>query len=112
MNDRLPSHLAVGALLRGANDAGGLAVVLARGDPQAGSLLLQLSDRGVDHRFLELGRDQNGQPCWKPTGPESPDAETAAVYWQRRRKSDPDLWVIELDIASAERFAAETTGIY
>jgi len=29
-------------------------------------------------------------------------------YWQRRRARDPDLWVIELDIASPERFAAET----
>ncbi len=28
----------------------------------------------------------------------------------RRRQSDPDLWVIELDIADAERFAAETIG--
>ncbi|HWV11973.1 MAG TPA: DUF1491 family protein, partial [Sphingobium sp.] len=29
-------------------------------------------------------------------------------YLARRRRSDPDLWVIELDIADAERFAAET----
>ena len=29
-------------------------------------------------------------------------------YWRRRRASDPDLWVIEVDIAAAERFAAET----
>ena len=29
-------------------------------------------------------------------------------YWQRRRRTDPDLWVVELDIAEAERFAAET----
>ncbi|MFX7883132.1 DUF1491 family protein, partial [Acinetobacter baumannii] len=36
------------------------------------------------------------------------DAATIADYWQRRRRIDPDLWVIELDIASAERFAAET----
>ena len=29
-------------------------------------------------------------------------------YRRRRRSRDPDLWVIELDIAGAERFAAET----
>ncbi|MBN9940404.1 DUF1491 family protein, partial [Listeria monocytogenes] len=29
-------------------------------------------------------------------------------YWRRRRDRDPDLWVVELDIPSAERFAAET----
>jgi hypothetical protein len=29
----------------------------------------------------------------------------------RRRRFDPDLWLIELDIASAERFAAEMNSI-
>ncbi|WP_333929024.1 DUF1491 family protein [Sphingomonas sp. LR55] len=29
-------------------------------------------------------------------------------YWRRRRARDPDLWVVEVDIAAAERFAAET----
>ncbi|PHK02659.1 hypothetical protein VF08_18145 [Nostoc linckia z8] len=28
----------------------------------------------------------------------------------RRRAQDPDLWLIELDIADAERFAAETSS--
>jgi hypothetical protein len=31
-------------------------------------------------------------------------------YIARRRRSDPDLWVIELDVAEAERFAVETLG--
>ena len=31
-----------------------------------------------------------------------------ATYVARRRRSDPDLWIIELDIPEAERFAAET----
>jgi len=37
-----------------------------------------------------------------------PDEATASDYWRRRRASDSDLWVVELDIADAERFAAET----
>ena len=28
-------------------------------------------------------------------------------FWATRQKYDPDLWIIELDVASAERFAAE-----
>ena len=31
-------------------------------------------------------------------------------YLAKRRASDPDLWIIELDTAEAERFAAEITG--
>jgi hypothetical protein len=42
-------------------------------------------------------------------GPQVIDNETEIYdYWRRRRARDPDLWVIELDIAQAERFAAET----
>jgi hypothetical protein len=36
------------------------------------------------------------------------DGGAVSDYWQRRRSRDPDLWVLELDIAAAERFAAET----
>ena len=44
-----------------------------------------------------------------PSGPSACDDPFAVSdYWQRRRSRDPDLWVVELDIASAERFAAET----
>jgi hypothetical protein len=34
--------------------------------------------------------------------------EALNLYIARRRRSDPDLWIIELDIPEAERFAAET----
>ena len=38
------------------------------------------------------------------------DADEAAIdsYWKHRRERDPDLWVIELDVAEGQRFAAET----
>ena len=32
-------------------------------------------------------------------------------FLERRRKYDPDLWILELDIASAERFAAEMNAV-
>jgi len=112
MSDRLPVRLLVTALLRRVNDAGGMAMVLARGDADGGAILLIMSERGAGGRAFERGLRERGDPPLVPVGPAHADAEALADYWQRRRAHDPDLWVIELDIAQAERFAAETIGFY
>lgn len=109
MNDRLPTELSVGALLRRVNDAGGLAMVLARGDRKDGALLFITYEKG---RFSGIFQREPGLgkgPVLVRSGP-SDDGDPQAItdFWQRRRRTDPDLWVIELDIAAAERFAAET----
>ena len=39
------------------------------------------------------------------------DEAAVSAYWQRRRSFDSDLWVVELNIADAERFAAETMTV-
>jgi hypothetical protein len=109
MSGRLPSGVVVGALLRRVNDAGGIGMVLARGEPQAGAILVIVQDRGEDPRILERGIGPEGEVALIETGPRRPaEPEQLTDYWQRRRARDPDLWVIELDIAGAERFAAET----
>ncbi|TPG41253.1 DUF1491 family protein [Sphingomonas koreensis] len=109
MSDRLPSGVLVSALLRRVNDAGGSAMVLARGDAQAGSILIITLERGQNPRLLERGIGPDGSDSLIPAGPSATaDAESLTDYWRRRRARDPDLWVIELDIAFAERFAAET----
>ena len=103
MSDRLPAHVLVSALSRRASDGGGAAAVLARGDPQAGGILLLLSHRGSPERVVERGVGGDGRPALIDATPtDQPDA-----YWRRRRARDPDLWVVALDIADAERLAAE-----
>lgn len=103
MSARLPTHLAVGALLRRVNDAGGMAVVRARGDADAGAILVLLEREA---RLIERGLGPDGRDSLIAATPR-PD-EAPDEYWQRRRLRDPDLWVVALDIAGAERFAAET----
>ncbi|MBA4049115.1 MAG: DUF1491 domain-containing protein [Sphingomonas sp.] len=111
---RIPTHITVSALLRRVNDAGGMAVVLARGDADAGAVLMLASERGQGVRALERGVDASGRQTLIVTGivGDSAAADTRATteYWQRRRATDPDLWVIELDIAHVERFAAQILG--
>lgn len=100
---RLPTGLLVSALLRRVNDAGGFAVVRARGDDTAGAVLAIVGDG-----LLERGLDAHGKTGLIRSTPRA--GESVDDYWTRRRRSDPDLWVIELDIPEAERLVAETIG--
>jgi hypothetical protein len=108
VNDRLPSGLEATALIRRVHDAGGSAMVLARGDQTAGALLLLLLDRGVNPRFVERGIGPDGRAAMIVTGPKDDSPDAITDYWKRRTARDPDLWVIELDSPEAERFVAET----
>jgi hypothetical protein len=108
---RLAAGVMVSALIRAAEQAGGSAMVLAKGDATAGGILLLTIERGANPRFFERGLGPDGEPALIRTGPaQLADDSDTTNYWQRRRARDSDLWVIELDIASAERFAAETMG--
>ncbi|CAM3314464.1 MULTISPECIES: DUF1491 family protein [Sphingomonas] len=104
MDGRLPSHMLVTALLRRMNDSGGMGMVLAKGDPQGGGILVIVIDADRRERVLERGIGPDGRTALI----ESTPANDILSYWQRRRARDPDLWVIELDGAAAERFTAET----
>jgi hypothetical protein len=107
MNARLPTHLTVGALVRRVNDAGGFAVVRARGEAQTGAILVLIEEAGQT-RALERFRDLDDRDSLVPAGPSDADSAALEDYWKKRRVSDPDLWVIELMIPQAERFVAET----
>lgn len=112
MTPRLTSAMLVSALVRRADASGGSAMVLARGDATSGAILLLLLERGANPRFVERGIGPDGVPALLASGPKTLDDESEALaYWRRRRERDADLWVIELDIAGAERFAAETMTV-
>lgn len=104
MTDRLPTHIVMSALLRRVNDAGGIAMVRARGEAQGGAILILIEDRSGPVRVLERKIGFDGAASLTDSVP----SDGAEAYWRRRRERDPDLWVVELDIPEAERFAAET----
>lgn len=110
MSDRLPSHLLIGALLRRVHDAGGSGMVLARGDADAGDVLLLIGESAEEMAVFERQRAIDGALRLGVIGSAGADAAAMTHYWQRRRARDPDLWVIELIIAGGERLAAETLG--
>lgn len=104
MSGRLPSGVLVSALLRRVAAAGGFATVLARGDAEAGAILVLATERGGAPQLLERGLGPDGRSVLVDSTP----AEDIEEYCRRRRSNDPDLWLIELDIAAAPQLAAET----
>jgi hypothetical protein len=84
---------------------------MRKGDAERGSLLLFVSSRGAHVAALERVLNLDGSYRWQPVGPaESASSTEIADFLARRARFDEDLWAIELDIADAERFIAETTA--
>ncbi len=109
---RLPAKLEVSGLLRKVEADGGFATVLHRGDAEGGALLLIVSSRGRYVASLERILGMSGGYEWRPTGPvESKGSDDLPAFLAKRTRFDPDLWVVELDIAEPERFIAETTSV-
>ena len=109
---RLKSRFLVDLLLRRTEAAGGFATVLAKGDENSGIILVQCSDRGQPGPLLERRFGADGHYIWEAVGPSDPNGgESRANYQDRRRKSDPDLWLVELDIADAPRLVAEWAAL-
>lgn len=101
----------VSALIRRVQAEGGFATVLHRGDHQAGAIIVECAERGARTLLLERATGLDGRDGWRSMAMADPGDDAAqAERLAKRRRSDPDLWVIELDIAEAERFAAETIG--
>jgi hypothetical protein len=112
MSARLASGTLVSALVRRVDQEGGSAMVLARGDATAGGILILTLERGANPRFYERGIGPDGLPALVESGPKQLDEPGAVTdYWRKRRSFDSDLWVVELDVAGAERFAAAVLAI-
>ena len=112
MEPRLASSVLVGALMRQAQVEGGSAAVLAKGDSQAGSVLVILTEKGRKVRILERILQPGGAYQWQDSFVVTAiNDEEAEKFLARRRRFDPDLWILELDIASAQRFADEMNAV-
>ena len=104
---RLTSSVLATALLRRAQDEGGFGAVLAKGDPTSGAIAVILAEKGRKACFLERLLLPDGSYSWQSSRQDIENEEDFNAFLQRRRTSDPDLWILELDIASVVRFAAE-----
>ncbi len=108
MEARLSASVLVTSLMRRAESLGGFAVVVNKGDATAGAVLVILTEKGRKQRILERVLQADSAYSWQDVGTQAAANEQEfAQFLDRRRSFDPDLWLIELDVPSAERFAAE-----
>ena len=107
MSERLPAHLEISSLIRLAESNGGFAMVLSKGERDAGTILIVTMFRGNDVRLYERMPQLDGTRDFvltKEQGSEKP--KDFDDYISRRRSQDPDIWVLEVDIDDPERFIA------
>ena len=106
---RLPAGIEAAGLMRKVEAQGDFAALLKKGDPDRGALILVVGSRGRHVACLERMLSQDGEYGWQVVGPgESAGSAEIADFLAKRERTDPDSWLIELDIALAERFIAET----
>jgi len=105
MDERLPAKLEVSGMIRAVQNAGGFATVLARGEQQAGTILVVCCENGANGRIFERMPSLDGGREWVQTKAQNTEnAVEFSDYLDRRKRQDDDLWIVELDIAGAERF--------
>jgi hypothetical protein len=111
MDARLPARLEALALLRLVQTQGGFGTVIHKGDADSGSILVVLTENGTNSRVYERLPSVEGDRIWVlAKKQDAEDTREFSEYLDRRAQQDPDSWIIELDVADAQRFIAETTA--
>jgi hypothetical protein len=100
MEARLKTGLWVQALIRRCDLNAVAVAVAAKGDADAGAVLLKFFDRETGCQVLAQARAPQGGLVWMRATGASPVAEADAdAYIARQRRRDPDLWVVEIETA-------------
>jgi hypothetical protein len=111
LNERLPANIEVTAIIRRVQGDGGFATVMHRGDPDRGAISLLVAERGTARAVLErrMARDFNYRWTVVPSSIVQNGSDWRE-WVEKASRIDPDCWIVELDVADAERFIAETTS--
>lgn len=109
---RLATDVRVAALRRLAEAEGDFVTIIRKGDPIAGAMLVIGLIKGRDPAVYDRFPDPDGGYSWQAVTNQVIESEKQiSDIWQKRRLRDPDLWVIELDVASIERLNGLLTAI-
>ena len=106
----LSSDLWVSALIRRAEIGGANAVVVRKGDPRAGTVIVKAFDTSTRQaRLYTEAFGPDGERLWiQPVASEF-ESELDA-YIQRQIGYDPDIWVVEIEDRQGRHFITETVA--
>jgi hypothetical protein len=102
---RLAAGVRVAALVRQTMAAGGFATVLAKGDPDSGSIAVVAREAEEETVLAPVMAGDGYALAAVASG------EAVAEWIERARRRDPDLWVVEVDMAGAALLAARVLGV-
>lgn len=97
---RLKSQVIVQSAIRRASMRGTVATVARRGDPDAGAIYVKVNlGREAGCTVLAPSRDYDRERTfWRRATGDAPVPEPDAdAYLERERRTDPDLWVLEIE---------------
>ena len=100
----LSSDIWVGALIRRVEIGGGFAVVVRKGDPRAGAVLVKVLNRtdGSARLYAEATRGDGDRVWMEPVASnQEPDLDR---YVERAARIDPDIWVVEIEDRQGRHF--------
>ncbi len=107
--DRLATYIWVDALLRRVQLSGAFAFVVQKGDKERGDVLIKLAR--LDGRAVYLARTpmaiEEDSFDWLPKSEEWADEREVDQVIARRKQSDRDLWVIEIEDRDGRHFLTE-----
>ena len=107
MTARLKADIYVKGLIRRAEVAGASAYVVRRGSEEAGAIFLKIARLDGTCTVLNQARRGEGELVWmKPLG-ETSDEATAAKYFEKQVRFDPDLWIVEIEDREGRAFVDE-----
>jgi hypothetical protein len=103
---RLKAGIFVRALIRRAEVEGASAFVVKKGAEEAGAVFLKISRLDGTSDVLMQARRGEGDLVWmKALTAATEDA--ARTYFDKQKKFDPDLWILEIEDRQGRAFVDE-----
>ncbi|HVZ68774.1 MAG TPA: DUF1491 family protein [Rhizomicrobium sp.] len=103
---RLKAGIFVRALIRRAEVQGASAYVVKKGAEEAGAVFIKISRLDGTSDVLMQARRGEGDLVWMKTLAAA-DEDTARAYFDKQRKFDPDLWIVEIEDKQGRAFVDE-----